>query len=133
MRTDVVTKLNQMATEWAAFSRQLRERAGANEAAAAYASAATDLRAVAEELDDQLDASLTVADASRECGYSERQLRRMIAEGRLDNVGRRYAPRLRRRDLPQKPVGLTAGKPWGHAKSYDDFGRIARIAPQGGR
>ena len=47
--------------------------------------------------------SLTLADASREGGYSERQLRRMLRTGTIQNMGRPNAPRLRRNDIPRKP------------------------------
>ena len=46
---------------------------------------------------------LTLAQASRESGYTPDHLRRLIREGKLTNVGRRNAPRIRRGDLPQKP------------------------------
>ena len=50
---------------------------------------------------------LTLAEAARESGYSADQLSRHIREGRLVNVGRKGAPRLRRGDLPRKPGRLT--------------------------
>jgi len=57
------------------------------------------------------DESLTVTDASRECGYSERQLRRMLRRGTVHNIGRPNAPRIRRSDLPRKPGYLPPASP----------------------
>lgn len=56
------------------------------------------LRAVEEE-------ELTVREACARSGYSERTLREMVAAGKLENVGRKGAPRFRRGDLPSKPRG----------------------------
>jgi len=49
------------------------------------------------------DEVLTLARASAESGYSVDHLGRLIREGRLPNVGRQRAPRLRRVDIPRKP------------------------------
>lgn len=60
----------------------------------------------AAELEEALRAAeeetLTLAEAARESGYSERRLREMLAEGRIPNAGRKHAPRIRRADLPRK-------------------------------
>lgn len=52
---------------------------------------------------------LTISEAVEESGYSESHLRALLADGKLRNVGRHGAPRIRRADLPQKPT--PAGPP----------------------
>lgn len=46
---------------------------------------------------------LTLKEAAAESGYSTDQLRRHIAQGRIQNAGQTGAPRIRRRNLPKKP------------------------------
>ena len=46
---------------------------------------------------------LSPAEAEAASGYSRRRLRELEAEGRLQNYGKKGAPRYRRRDLPTKP------------------------------
>jgi hypothetical protein len=46
--------------------------------------------------------ALTLADAAKESGYSSEHLRHLVASGKLENVGRKHAPRVRRADLPRK-------------------------------
>jgi hypothetical protein len=58
-----------------------------------------DLRGI---LDDDSRTPLTLAEASTESGFSKDRLRHLVAEGRLHNVGRKGAPRVRRGDLPRK-------------------------------
>ncbi|HEY0776571.1 MAG TPA: hypothetical protein VGD56_01270 [Gemmatirosa sp.] len=48
------------------------------------------------------DEVLTLPEAVRASGYSDRQLRAMLADGRLTDVGRKRAPRIRRGELPHK-------------------------------
>jgi hypothetical protein len=47
--------------------------------------------------------ALTLTQASRECGYTADHLRRLKRDGKLTDVGKPNAPRVRRGDLPQKP------------------------------
>ena len=47
---------------------------------------------------------LNLTAAGLRCGYSPDSLRRMIKDGRLNNCGKRNAPRLRACDLPRKPL-----------------------------
>lgn len=46
---------------------------------------------------------LTLHEAAAESGYSAEHLARLIRHGKIPNVGRRHAPRVRRGDLPRKP------------------------------
>ena len=64
------------------------------------------LRQVADELDAAVraaaDEELTLEAAAAESGYSRDRLRHMVADGEIQNAGRRGAPRIRRGDLPRK-------------------------------
>jgi hypothetical protein len=73
------------------------------------------IRDCADELDTaitewQLEA-LTLEQATRESGYSYGGLQRLVAEGKLENVGEEGSPRVRRADLPRKPRALSNGQP----------------------
>jgi hypothetical protein len=71
----------------------------------------SDVERVIHDAGDEL---LTLADASREGGYSERQLRRMLDNGIVQDMGRQNAPRIRRSDVPRKPGYLPPVKPTLH-------------------
>lgn len=59
---------------------------------------------------------LTLADASRESGYSVAHLSRMVRTGVVANAGRKGKPLVRVGDLPKRPgAGLTMSGP----KRYD--------------
>jgi len=61
---------------------------------------AVELREAVRSHDDEL---LCPAEAEAASGYSRRRLRELEAEGRLQNYGKKGAPRYRRGDLPTKP------------------------------
>jgi hypothetical protein len=67
------------------------------------------LRRVAGELEATVRAqrveTLTLQQAAEETGLSYDTVQRRVATGRLPNVGRRGAPRVRRCDLPGTPAG----------------------------
>lgn len=50
--------------------------------------------------------AISLAAAAQESGYSSSHVARLIREGRIENVGRPHAPRVRRGDLPRKPPTL---------------------------
>jgi predicted DNA-binding protein (UPF0251 family) len=64
-----------------------------------------------EDLANELEAALRDHDleelslqrAARESGYSYRQLRRLVADGKVANVGTSTRPKVHRGDLPRKP------------------------------
>lgn len=86
-----------------------RSEADRLEAWRAQVQAAT-LRRAADELEAALRAAaddvLTLAEASEVSGYSAAHLERLVRDGRIPNAGRKHAPRICRRDLPQKPGTL---------------------------
>lgn len=92
-------------------------------------------KAASAELQSLLEA-LTLEAAERESGYGYSALQKMVADGRLENVGVKGRPRVRRCDLPKKGgtshVGIaemvlreccieTGGNSHGHY--YGDRGR----------
>lgn len=83
---------------WRADVELLRRRGAALQAEV--------LLGCAEELEQQQreDAleALTLEQAARESGYTASALDKQLREGKLANVGRKGAPRIRRGDLPKK-------------------------------
>jgi hypothetical protein len=77
------------------------------------------LERVANELEQALrnrgDDVLTLGEAAKVSGYSTDHLGRRVREGSLQNVGRKNAPRVRRKDLPLKANRIAAGP----ASKYD--------------
>ena len=78
---------------------------GADESAATLEYNATELEHLLQELGDRL---VTLAEASREGGYSTRHLARMIAQGTLVNHGHVHRPLLRLAEVPRRPGHLPA-------------------------
>ena len=56
-----------------------------------------------EAVRTQADEHLSPPEAEAASGYSRRRLRELEAAGKLENHGRKGAPRYRRGDLPTKP------------------------------
>lgn len=93
------TTLANLTARWRTDA-DLLEAHGAVEAAATKRRDATELDAAVREAEAE---ELTLEQARRESGYSERRLRELLADGAIPNAGRRHAPRIRRADLPRKP------------------------------
>lgn len=55
------------------------------------------------------DEALTLEEAERESGYHRDTIRHMLANGQLENVGRKGAPRVRRGALPRRAGAKSAG------------------------
>ena len=91
--------LHQLADRWDAEAETL-ERYHDERGAAAARLHAKELR---ESMRVQADEHLSPSEAEAASGYSRRRLRELEAEGRLENHGRKGAPRYRRGDLPAKP------------------------------
>ena len=82
-------------------AKQFQDHA-CDDVAAAYKNAARDLESTLRVWGSDL---LTIAEASRETGFSEEHLRRLVREGKLDaerGNGNRGRIRLRRAKLPRR-------------------------------
>jgi len=91
--------LHQLADRWDAEALTLERYHDARGAATARLHA-TELR---EAVRAQADEHLTPPEAEAASGYSRRRLRELEAEGKLENCGKKGAPRYRLGDLPTKP------------------------------
>ena len=91
--------LLQLAERWEAEAVTL-ERYHDERGAATARLHATELR---EAVRSDADELLSPPEAEAASGYSRRRLRELEAVGKLENLGRKGAPRYRRRDLPTKP------------------------------
>src|SRR5262245_45561888 len=87
-----------LADEWRAEAAILRRRGAAVQAEV--------LEGCAAELEqrgrDRELQALTLEQAAAESGFSYSALEKMVRRGKLANVGRKQAPRIRRGDLPRK-------------------------------
>lgn len=50
-----------------------------------------------------MNTPLSLRQAAAESGYHEDSLGRLVRQGKIPNVGRLHAPKIRRRDLPKRP------------------------------
>lgn len=113
-----------LAAAWRNRAAVLKAHA-AEGAALAYAQAAAELEAA---LAAAADDTLTLAEAVLASGYSDRQLRAMLADGRLTNRGRKHAPGIRRGDLPRKAAPAShAGATGPYSPADDARGIAARL------
>jgi hypothetical protein len=62
-----------------------------------------------EAMKAENDVLLTLTMAAQLCGYSPDYLGRLVREGTIPNHGRKGSPKVRRGDLPKKPV-VVAGR-----------------------
>jgi hypothetical protein len=95
MRDDPLAAL---ALQWRATADSLAAY-GAGEAADAVRRCAEELEAVLRTSDET---PLTLEQAVGESGLSYSALEKAVRAGRIPNVGRKGAPRVRRADLPKK-------------------------------
>ena len=116
--THVLLPLSSLAAEWRNRAVSLREWAQADGAARAFERAAEELESALRTRGGEL---LTLTEASREGGYSTRQLSRMIRNGRVRNAGTPTSPKILRADVPTKR---------GHLPSVADVANIARTPGQ---
>jgi hypothetical protein len=93
---------NELRARWA-HRRDVLLDCGDDRAAKIVEKFLTDIDAVAKT---ESQPTLTLTAASRLCGYSTRQLARLIQNGTIPNVGRPQAPQVRYSDLPLKPSAL---------------------------
>ena len=90
--------LDWLAAQWREEAETLRRR-GATAQAVVLESCADELVIVLRERDLE---ALSLQGASEESGYSYSALQKMVADGKLPNVGDKNRPRVRRGDLPRK-------------------------------
>ena len=87
-----------LVSEWRETAALLRDH-GAIEAAQTTEKLASEVVEAVKRAEDE---ELTLAEAAAASGYAKRTIRQKIAEGKLENVGRKNAPRIRRGDLPKR-------------------------------
>lgn len=90
--------MDRLVIQWRERAEALRDYAPP--AATAYEKAAAELEA---ELNREANEALNLREAAKESGYHEDSLGRLVRQGRVPNVGRPNAPKIRRRDLPKRP------------------------------
>jgi len=92
------SRLSGLVRHWRAEAASLRGWGACAEA--------TVLERAADELEhatrEDMNEALTLEDAARRTGYSAEHLGRLVRQGKLENVGRKHAPRVRRGDLRPK-------------------------------
>lgn len=101
-----------------------------------YAPAAAHaLRVAVTELADALNAAdegVTLREASRIGGYAVDSLQRMVAQGKLPNVGRKGRPRIPRLSVPVKPgFGVCELRPSEHPRSVSPTAVVASVIKRG--
>jgi hypothetical protein len=106
-----IAPVRELVARWRERAEDLRLWAAAEGAAKALESAADELDSALRDEDNQ---TLSLAEASRRSGYTADHLGRMVRGGRIANAGRKNAPRVRARDLPQKPGTLSQTGVTGH-------------------
>ena len=88
-------------------------------------------RIAAAELEQALQAlgeeSLTLVEAAQLCGYSANHIGSLVRQGKIANLGRKNAPRVRRSDLPTKQP-TNPGRPPKKHKAVAEAEDITSIA-----
>ena len=100
MTTPILTALRDLTAQWTEDAERMK-RYGAEQQAQALLRAAGDVLHALSTVEDD---TLSLADAAKESGYTADHLGRLVRQGTIENVGRKNAPRIRRRDLPRKPA-----------------------------
>lgn len=122
-----MVRVSDLVSRWRERAGQLRPYAPG--VAQAFEDAATELEG---ELERAADGVLSLREAAEYSLYSVDHLRRLVREGKLPNVGRPYAPRFRRGDLPRKPVEFDQEV----RRDYDpvaDARQVAAVRNRGGK
>jgi hypothetical protein len=101
-----------------------------------YAPAAAHaLRVALSELADALNAAdegVTLREASHIGGYAVDSLQRMVAQGKLPNVGRKGRPRIPRMSVPVKPgFGVRELRQAEHPRSVTPTAVVAAVIRRG--
>ena len=87
-----------LSSRWRTRAKLFRDHADES-VARAYEACATELDDAFQEQDERL---LDLQEAAQLSGYSADHLGRLVREGKIQNVGRTGAPRIRIKDLPRK-------------------------------
>ena len=98
--------LDGLAAHWRDEAETLRRR-GATAQAVVLESCAEELESALQQQHDEV---LNLTQASRVSGYSREHLGRLLKEGTIPNAGQLGAPKIRRGNLPTKPVKLRLPK-----------------------
>lgn len=102
--------------EWRARASLLRDH-GAEAQAKTLELAAAELE---QALRVQQEGTLNLTEAAAACGYSADHLGQLVREGKIPNLGRKGAPRVRREDLPPRrgpaPADAVRPKPTNSAR-----------------
>jgi hypothetical protein len=124
-----MTTRSQFRQKWHALQEEYSRRDASMPAGPLLAEILNDLDAVERAEGDEL---LNLTQAGIRSGYAPDSLRRLIHEGKLENLGRKNAPRLRARDLPRKPLRLPAPR-LQVADASRQKARVSTTTPRGGR
>ena len=104
-RTPGPTPLSRLAASWRQEAQDFRERYHDDRSARLCEVHASELETAEREVAVEM---VTLSEAARVSGYTERHLRALIASGVLANAGRKGAPRLLRSQLPRKVARVPA-------------------------
>lgn len=103
-------------TDWRARATELERYAPA---------AAQAFRDAADQLEGALQApvdSVSINEAASLGGFSADRIQKLVASGRIENVGRKGKPRIRRQDVPIRP---------GHAAKLRKHSANAKLKASG--
>lgn len=92
---------------WRERAQLLREYGGDPPASKIWEKAAAELE---DALHCLADETLNLTEAAKASGYSPDHLGQLVKRGKIRNLGRKGAPRVRRSDLPMK-LGTTPPEP----------------------
>src|ERR1019366_6071545 len=94
--------------KWHTEADALRRRHASVDGAALCEEMLVDFDAVVAA---EMEVALNLQEAAAESGYSPDHLGALVRKGKIPNVGRPKAPRIRRSDLPRKPSLLRSFPP----------------------
>jgi hypothetical protein len=94
--------------KWRSEAEALRRRHATVDGAELCKEMLTDFDAVVAA---EMEVALNLQEAAAESGYSPDHLGALVRKGKIPNVGRPKAPRIRRSDLPRKPSLLRSFPP----------------------
>ena len=93
--------------QWRERAEFLKEYGGHRKTARLWERAATELEQALRVFGEE---TLSLVEAAAACGYSADHIGSLIRKGKIPNVGRKHAPRVRRTDLPAKST-TAPGRP----------------------